>query len=333
MARSLRFTRKPFVAGAADRRISRSRRVAAESWHAFCIQDTGCQSRIGQAAALHEDTMRGEFSAIPIVDVSPLAEGAAQTARATTVAALRDALERSGFAYLAGHGVAQPMIDRLRALSEAFHALPAASKRAILMNDYHRGYMPFSTSTIVTSTVATVTRPKSERVADGDARGQPRRPLVWAAAPGSESLAGRPARTAQICARVHGAFDGAGPHDGGRPRGGSRLAAQLVRPLLSQAHSLSAAVALPPTGRRGRPLRFGAPYGLWVYHDPRAGRCRRTRGSQPPRSMDRGSPYRGNVRDECWRHPATVVEWAIRVDATPRSQLETTGSLFDPLFL
>lgn len=103
--------------------------------------------------------MRGEFSAIPIVDVSPLAEGAAQTARATTVAALRDALERSGFAYLAGHGVAQPMIDRLRALSEAFHALPAASKRAILMNDYHRGYMPFSTSTIVTSTVATVTRP------------------------------------------------------------------------------------------------------------------------------------------------------------------------------
>ena len=78
---------------------------------------------------------------------------------------------------------------------------------------------------------------------------------------------------------------------------------------------------------------FGAPYGLWVYHDPRAGRCRRTRGSQPPRSMDRGSPYRGNVRDECWRHPATVVEWAIRVDATPRSQLETTGSLFDPLFL
>ncbi len=103
--------------------------------------------------------MRGEFAEIPIVDVSPLAEGAAQTVRATTVAALRDALERSGFAYLAGHGVAQPMIDRLRALSEAFHALPIASKRAILMNDYHRGYMPFSTSTIVTSTVATVTRP------------------------------------------------------------------------------------------------------------------------------------------------------------------------------
>jgi isopenicillin N synthase-like dioxygenase len=103
--------------------------------------------------------MRGEFSEIPVIDVAPLAEGADPAGRAATVAALRDALERSGFAYLSGHGVPQQMIDRLRELSKAFHALPMEAKRRIVMNEFHRGYMPFSTSTIVTSSVATVTRP------------------------------------------------------------------------------------------------------------------------------------------------------------------------------
>jgi isopenicillin N synthase-like dioxygenase len=103
--------------------------------------------------------MRGEFSEIPVVDVSPLGASADPAGRAATVTALRDALERSGFAYLSGHGVPQQMIDRLRELSRAFHALPMEAKRRIVMNNYHRGYMPFSTSTIVTSSVATVTRP------------------------------------------------------------------------------------------------------------------------------------------------------------------------------
>lgn len=103
--------------------------------------------------------MRGEFSAIPVIDVSSLrSEGNAPT-RAAAVAALRDALERSGFAYLTGHGIPQEAIDRLRSLSQAFHALPVEAKQRIVMNGFHRGYMPFSTSTIVTSTVAKVTRP------------------------------------------------------------------------------------------------------------------------------------------------------------------------------
>jgi isopenicillin N synthase-like dioxygenase len=103
--------------------------------------------------------MRGEFSEIPVIDVSALADGASPEARAATVAALGDTLERSGFAYLVGHGVPQDMIDGLWDLSKAFHALPMEAKRAIAMNDFHRGYMPFSTSTIVTSSVAKVTRP------------------------------------------------------------------------------------------------------------------------------------------------------------------------------
>jgi isopenicillin N synthase-like dioxygenase len=103
--------------------------------------------------------MRGEFSEIPVLDVSSLVTDTDPKARAVTVAALRHALERSGFAYLSGHGVPREAIDRLRALTQAFHALPMAAKQRIVMNAYHRGYMPFSTSTIVTSTVAQVTRP------------------------------------------------------------------------------------------------------------------------------------------------------------------------------
>ncbi|MDR3496456.1 MAG: 2-oxoglutarate and iron-dependent oxygenase domain-containing protein, partial [Ancalomicrobiaceae bacterium] len=95
--------------------------------------------------------MRGEFSEIPLVDVSPLADDAAPAARAACVDSLRDALERSGFAYLRGHGVPLALTDRLSELSRAFHALPMDAKRRLTMNAFHRGYMPFSTSTIVTS--------------------------------------------------------------------------------------------------------------------------------------------------------------------------------------
>lgn len=103
--------------------------------------------------------MRGEFSEIPVIDVSSFLADGDPKAREETVAALRHALERSGFAYLSGHGIPQEAIDRLRALTQAFHALPIEAKQRIVMNAFHRGYMPFSTSTIVTSSVANVTRP------------------------------------------------------------------------------------------------------------------------------------------------------------------------------
>jgi isopenicillin N synthase-like dioxygenase len=134
--------------------------------------------------------MRGEFSEIPVIDVSSLLADGIPKQRADTVAALRDALERSGFAYLGGHGIPQPAIDRLRALAQAFHALPMEAKQRIVMNEYHRGYMPFSSSTIVTSTVAKVTRPNlseslmimQEMSADAPSYGKPLRgPNQWPA--------------------------------------------------------------------------------------------------------------------------------------------------------
>ncbi|WP_238367219.1 isopenicillin N synthase family dioxygenase [Mesobacterium pallidum] len=103
--------------------------------------------------------MKGEFDNIPIVDLSGLAAGASDEARAATVAALKEALEVSGFAYLANHGVPEDLVERMREANMAFHDLPLDEKLKLRINGYHRGYMPMSTSTIVTSSVDKVTKP------------------------------------------------------------------------------------------------------------------------------------------------------------------------------
>src|SRR5258707_9960798 len=74
-------------------------------------------------------------------------------------AALGRALEGIGFAYIVGHGVKRPVIDGAFAASRAFHASPAELKRSLAINEFHRGFMGLATSTVVTSSVARVTRP------------------------------------------------------------------------------------------------------------------------------------------------------------------------------
>ena len=96
-------------------------------------------------------------SELPLVDVA--AGFAGQPDHRRVGAALVAALENTGFAYVVGHGVAPALIDSAFAASRAFHALPVEAKLAIRQNAAHRGYMPLSTSTIVTSTVAKVTKP------------------------------------------------------------------------------------------------------------------------------------------------------------------------------
>jgi isopenicillin N synthase-like dioxygenase len=89
------------------------------------------------------------MSNLPIIDIA--APGAA--------AALGRALEEIGFAYIAGHGVPQPVIDGAFAASRAFHGSEPALKRSLAINEWHRGFMAMATSTVVTSSVAQVTRP------------------------------------------------------------------------------------------------------------------------------------------------------------------------------
>lgn len=95
---------------------------------------------------------------VPVVDVAALAS-VDQATRRLAAAALRDTFETIGFAYVVGHGVGAATIDAAFEASRAFHALPLDTKLALRINRAHRGYMPMASSTIVTSSVAKVTRP------------------------------------------------------------------------------------------------------------------------------------------------------------------------------
>src|SRR5215813_6264677 len=89
------------------------------------------------------------MSHIPIVSlVDPAAAGA-----------LCDALAGIGFAYLVDHGVPSALVDAAFAASRDFHASPLVLKQSLAINEFQRGYMGLETSTIVTSSVAKVTRP------------------------------------------------------------------------------------------------------------------------------------------------------------------------------
>lgn len=95
---------------------------------------------------------------VPVVDVAGLAQPD-RALRLQVADRLRATFETIGFAYIAGHGVPPATIDAAFAASRAFHALPLDAKMAIRINAAHRGYMPMASSTIVTSSVATVRRP------------------------------------------------------------------------------------------------------------------------------------------------------------------------------
>lgn len=95
--------------------------------------------------------VNGSAARLPIVDASTL--------RGVGAAELCRTFEEIGFAYLVGHGVPPALRAAAFAESRRFHALPLDAKMALKSNAAHRGYMPMATSTIVTSSVAKVTRP------------------------------------------------------------------------------------------------------------------------------------------------------------------------------
>lgn len=96
-------------------------------------------------------------TSIPVIDLAPLEEGV--PGRDRVVDAFVRAYSDVGFAYLIGHRVAPALIDAVFGASKAFHALPLDSKMVIRLDGRHRGYIPISTSTDRTSTLATVTKP------------------------------------------------------------------------------------------------------------------------------------------------------------------------------
>jgi isopenicillin N synthase-like dioxygenase len=94
---------------------------------------------------------------IPVIDVSDMGTSAA--ADAAIERALLAAYGIWGFAYVNGHPIAPDLIDRVFAVSRAFHALPLAQKLDIELDGNHRGFIPMRVSTDVRSSVEAATKP------------------------------------------------------------------------------------------------------------------------------------------------------------------------------
>ena len=97
-------------------------------------------------------------SRIPLIDlgghIDPDRAAARETARQ-----LYDALSTIGFAYITGHTVSPTVREAAFDASRAFHMSSPTQKQSLAINGFHRGYVGLATSTIVTSSVAKVTRP------------------------------------------------------------------------------------------------------------------------------------------------------------------------------
>ncbi len=96
---------------------------------------------------------------IPIVDLHVSAEAPGPSVKQRVANELYQALTTTGFAYIVGHGIHQDRIDAAFEASRQFHASPLERKQSIAINAFHRGYMGMASSTIVTSSVATVRKP------------------------------------------------------------------------------------------------------------------------------------------------------------------------------
>lgn len=97
-----------------------------------------------------------EFSDIPVLDLTPLTNGANTQALAREFA---KAYGQTGFGYIVGHGIDPGLRAAVFEASKRFHALPMNAKQAIALDRNHRGYIAINTSTDVTSDLAEVTKP------------------------------------------------------------------------------------------------------------------------------------------------------------------------------
>jgi isopenicillin N synthase-like dioxygenase len=95
---------------------------------------------------------------IPVIDFEPAFRDPSAGLDGVA-AAVRDACERVGFFYLAGHGVAQAIIDDAFAASREFHAMSVEDKMRLKINENNIGYLPVNQSMQRASTVHENTRP------------------------------------------------------------------------------------------------------------------------------------------------------------------------------
>lgn len=92
-------------------------------------------------------TSLSEFQSVPIVDVAPLFGGSDEAARGVAAEIRRASIE-VGFFYVRGHNVPLDLMRAMLMGAKYFFALPEARKRAIQVNNAHRGYVPFAQTTL-----------------------------------------------------------------------------------------------------------------------------------------------------------------------------------------
>lgn len=91
---------------------------------------------------------------IPVISVADL-----PTHPESVGTAIVDAYGTLGFAYVVDHPIDLDLQDEAFEMSRRFHALPESRKRSIEVNRFHRGYVPFASSTDRTSTLGEAKKP------------------------------------------------------------------------------------------------------------------------------------------------------------------------------
>ena len=102
---------------------------------------------------------RGDFSQIPILDVSTLYGGDEAAIRRHGRDVARLSRKRSASSMSSAIRFRAPMSKAVREAGKRFFELPEEQKLALKIDRNFRGYLPFAGSTIVTSSVATVSKP------------------------------------------------------------------------------------------------------------------------------------------------------------------------------
>lgn len=92
---------------------------------------------------------RPAATSLPLIDVAALC-GDDPVQRDAEARRLRDACEQRGFLYVFNHGIPQPLIERMFALTEAFFDLPMETKLALdkTRSPCNRGYEPLRAQTL-----------------------------------------------------------------------------------------------------------------------------------------------------------------------------------------
>lgn len=95
---------------------------------------------------------------IPVLDVGPYLAGR-PGARERLAADLREACERIGFYFIAGHGIAQGVVDAVFEQNARFHALPLERKLEIKIDENVVGYLPMQGGLSRSARLTKITKP------------------------------------------------------------------------------------------------------------------------------------------------------------------------------